>query len=472
MPTATNVVSGTSTQTICATGAPTLNDLLISGTRPDGVNPREDILNNAYNLVWFSTATGTSTFLPVTTPLVDGATYYVEAASLSDPTALTYRESENRLEVIVDLVYGTFTSTNTSAVLTEGSSTSTFSIVLDDQPTGDVVYDLTSTDLAQMTVFPASMTFTPSNWNIVQTGTITTVDDLIVDGDQNETFRIELDAAASDDCYVTTPVNYVINILDDDVAGFTLSTVSGTLTEGNPQTAQVSVVLTTAPLTNVIIDLQSLDTTEVTLATTSLTFTSLNWNIAQTIQLSSVDELLVDGTQTVSITASVNGSSDPAFSGLATQTVTVDNTDDDIPGFTLSSVTGNLTEASTQTASLTIVLNARPISDVILSVTTSPTDEIVLSTTSMTFTNANWNIPQTLVISSIDDFLIDGMINNSISISVVKCSIEKQIYMLFTPLIQMQMTKVEIIEEMESSMELVWIQIEMEIQMLHLILMD
>jgi len=424
MPTATNVVSGTSTQTICATGAPTLNDLLISGTRPDGVNPREDILNNAYNLVWFSTATGTSTFLPVTTPLVDGATYYVEAASLSDPTALTYRESENRLEVIVDLVYGTFTSTNTSAVLTEGSSTSTFSIVLDDQPTGDVVYDLTSTDLAQMTVFPASMTFTPSNWNIVQTGTITTVDDLIVDGDQNETFRIELDAAASDDCYVTTPVNYVINILDDDVAGFTLSTVSGTLTEGNPQTAQVSVVLTTAPLTNVIIDLQSLDTTEVTLATTSLTFTSLNWNIAQTIQLSSVDELLVDGTQTVSITASVNGSSDPAFSGLATQTVTVDNTDDDIPGFTLSSVTGNLTEASTQTASLTIVLNARPISDVILSVTTSPTDEIVLSTTSMTFTNANWNIPQTLVISSIDDFLIDGMINNSISISVVKCSID------------------------------------------------
>ena len=418
MPTATNVVSGTSTQTICATGAPTLNDLLISGSRPDGVNPREDILNNAYNLVWFSTATGTSTFLPVTTPLVDGATYYVEAASLSDPTALTYRESENRLEVIVDLVYGTFTSTNTSAVLTEGSNTSTFSIVLDDQPTGNVVYDLSSTDLTQMTVFPASITFTPSNWNVVQTGTITTVDDLIVDGDQNETFRIELDAAASDDCYVTTPVNYVINILDDDVAGFTLSTVSGTLTEGNPQTAQVSVVLTAAPLTNVIIDLQSLDTTELTLATTSLTFTSLNWNIAQTIQLSSVDELLVDGTQTVSITASINGISDPAFTGLAAQTVTVDNADDDIPGFTLSSVTGNLTEASTQTASLTIVLNARPISDVIISITTSPTDEISLSTSNITFTNANWNATQTLVISSIDDFWIDGTINTSVTFDI------------------------------------------------------
>ena len=130
---------------------------------------------------------------------------------------------------------------------------------------------MTSTDTAQMTVFPASMTFTPSNWNVVQTGTITTVDDLIADGDQNETFRIELNAAASDDCYAITPVNYVLSILDDEVAGFSLSTVSGTLAEGNSQTAQVSVVLTAAPLTNIIIDIQSLDTTEVNVETASLT---------------------------------------------------------------------------------------------------------------------------------------------------------------------------------------------------------
>ena len=416
-PTATNEASMVSTQVICALPIPTLNDLTISGARPDGVNPRTDVNGNPYNLVWFDAASG-GNFLPSTTPLVDGATYYVEAASLSDPTALTYRQSENRLEVIIDLVHGTFTSSNTSAVLTEGSNTSTFSIVLDDQPTGNVVYDLTSTDTAQMTVFPASMTFTPSNWNVVQTGTITTVDDLIADGDQNETFRIELDAAASDDCYSITPVNYVMSILDDEVAGFTLSTVSGTLAEGNSQTAQVSVVLTAAPLTNIIIDIQSLDTTEVNVETASLTFTPSNWNVAQTVSLTTVDELLVDGTQTVSITASVNASSDPAFTGLASQTVSVENADNDIPGFTLSSITGNLTEAATQTASLTIVLNARPISDVILSITTSPTDEISLSTTSVTFTNANWNVTQTLVFSSIDDFLIDGTINTAVTFSI------------------------------------------------------
>ena len=417
MPTALNEVSGVTTQSICATGSPKLFDLAISGSRPAGVNPRTDINSNSFNLVWFDAASG-GNFLPDTTDVADGGVYYVEAASLSDPTALTYRESENRLQVIVDLVYGSFISTNTLATLTEGSDTSTFSIVLEDQPTGNVVYDLTSTDTAQMTVFPASITFTPSNWNVVQTGTITTLDDLIADGDQNETFRIALDAAASDDCYAITPVNYVMSILDDEVAGFALSTVSGTLAEGNSQTAQVSVVLTAAPLTNIIVDLQSLDTTEVTIATASLTFTPSNWNVAKTVSLTSVDELLVDGTQTVSITASVNGSSDPAFTGLASQTVTVKNNDNDIPGFTLSSIIGNLTEAATQTASLTIVLNARPISDVILSITTSPTDEISLSTTSVTFTNANWNAIQTLVFSSLDDFLIDGTINTSVTFSI------------------------------------------------------
>ena len=137
-----------------------------------------------------------------------------------------------------------------------------------------------------------------------------------------------------------TPVNYVINILDDEIAGFNLGTVSGSLAEGNPQTATVSVVLSAAPLSNVIIDVQSLDTTEVVVGTASLTFTPSNWNVAQTVTLSSVDELLVDGTQIVTITASVNTSSDPAFNGLASQTTTMPHADNDAPGFTLSALTG------------------------------------------------------------------------------------------------------------------------------------
>ena len=416
-PTAMNEVSGVSTQTICAASTPTLNDLAISVSRPDGVNPRTDVSSNPFNLVWFDAATG-GNFLIGTTVLVDGATYYAEAANLSDPSALTYRQSENRLEVVIDLVYGGFTSTNTLAVLNEGSDTSTFSIVLDDEPTGNVVYDLTTTDATQMSVFPASMTFTPANWNVTQTGTITTVNESVVDGDHFETFRIELDAGLSDDCYSITPVNYVIQILDNETAGFSLSPVSGSLAEGNIQTASVSVVLTAAPLTNVIVDVQSLDTTEVTLGVTSLTFTPSNWNTAQTVTLTSVDELLVDGTQVVSITASINSASDAAFTSLATQTVSLSHLDNDTPGFTLSALTGTLTEASTQTASFTMVLDAQPASDVIINLSLSPTDEVSSTHVSLTFTNANWNATQTIMLSSRDDFIIDGTINSTLTFSI------------------------------------------------------
>ena len=140
--------------------------------------------------------------------------------------------------------------------------------------------------------------FNPSSWNTTQTIVLQSIDEFFVDGSQAVTITAMVNASSDPGFLAVASQTISVTNIDNDLAGFTLSTVSGTLTEGNPQTAQVSVVLTTAPLTNVIIDLQSLDTTEVTLATTSLTFTSLNWNIAQTIQLSSVDELLVDGTQT------------------------------------------------------------------------------------------------------------------------------------------------------------------------------
>ena len=421
-PTASNVVSNSTIQVICASGSPTLNDLAKTASRLNGVDARTDIASNPYNLVWFSSATGTTTYLDGTTPLVDGATYYVEAANLSDPTNLAYRQSESRLEVVIDLVIGTFTSSTTYASLLEASGVSSFSLVLDDQPTGNVVYNISSIDTAQMTVSPSTITFTPANWNITQVGTVTAVNDSIADGDQNVSLRIQLDAGASDDCFSTAAQGYGFTLLDDEIAGFVLSPVTGALTEGNTQTASVDIVLNAAPLTDIIIDLESADLTEATVATASLTFTPLNWNTVQTVLLNSVDELLVDGTQTVSITASVNAASDPAFTALASQTVTASVVDDDIPGFTLSALAGTLTEGSTQTASFTLVLDARPTTDVAISITISPTDEISAAATLVTFTNVNWNIPQVINLSSVDDFLIDGTVNSVLVFAIDSAS--------------------------------------------------
>src|SRR5207247_639203 len=65
---------------------------------------------------------------------------------------------------------------------TEGGGTATFTIALITQPTANVTIGLSSSDLTEGTVAPASVTFTPANWNTAQTVTVTGVDDFVVDG--------------------------------------------------------------------------------------------------------------------------------------------------------------------------------------------------------------------------------------------------------------------------------------------------
>src|SRR2546427_11511608 len=68
---------------------------------------------------------------------------------------------------------------------------------LKSQPTADVTNGLSSSDLTEGTVTPASVTFTSGNWNTAQTVTVTGVDDFGVDG--NVPYTIVTAAATSTD---------------------------------------------------------------------------------------------------------------------------------------------------------------------------------------------------------------------------------------------------------------------------------
>ena len=53
------------------------------------------------------------------------------------------------------------------------------------KPFGDVVVDITSSDTGEFVVSPAQLTFTPANWNVDQTITVTGIPDDIIDGNQD-----------------------------------------------------------------------------------------------------------------------------------------------------------------------------------------------------------------------------------------------------------------------------------------------
>ena len=67
------------------------------------------------------------------------------------------------------------------------------------------------------------------------------------------------------------------------------------------------------------------------------------------------------------------------------------------------------------------MLDAQPDSDVVLSITSSDAGEITV-TSPLTFTSANWDTPQVVTVTGVDDDLIDGTITSTVTVSVVDAS--------------------------------------------------
>ena len=109
----------------------------------------------------------------------------------------------------------------------------------------------------------------------------------------------------------------------------TVTPTSGLVTTEAGGTAQFSVVLSQAPTADVTISISSGDTTEGTVSTSSLLFTTANWNVAQTVTVTGVNDTLDDGNIAFNIVTGLAVSSDAAYSGLAVSDVAVSNTDDD-----------------------------------------------------------------------------------------------------------------------------------------------
>src|SRR5207244_2261627 len=84
------------------------------------------------------------------------------------------------------------------------------------------------------------------------------------------------------------------------------------------------------------------------------------------------------------------------------------NTDDDTAGITVSPTSGLVTTEGGGTASFTIVLTSQPTASVSIPLSSSNTSEGTVSAASATFTTGNWNVPQTVTVTGVDDFVDDG----------------------------------------------------------------
>nr|WP_320022526.1 MBG domain-containing protein [uncultured Draconibacterium sp.] len=224
-------------------------------------------------------------------------------------------------------ITASFSVSKDTLTMAENAGKGEFTVVLDARPSTDVVLDIASDDTNEATVDKGQLTFTPDNWKVAQTITVTGVDDYII---RNDSAIVTVSVNTSSDNTFAALANQSVEIIleDDDVAGFTLSE-STLIIDEDAGTASFTVVLNTQPISNVVFDVLSDDDNEAIVNNGTLTFTSGDWDTPQTITVTGVNDEIDredDATITVSVEAA---SSDDTYDGEEDQTVAVTLTDDD-----------------------------------------------------------------------------------------------------------------------------------------------
>ena len=162
----------------------------------------------------------------------------------------------------------------------EGGS-ATYTVVLDAEPTADVTIAITS-DNADVTVQPASLAFTPGNWQTAQTVTVSAARD---DDSVDDAATLGHAASGADNYAGIAVASVNVAVTDDDTAGVTVSESSLSLEEGSEAT--YTVVLDTQPTTDVFIYPTAHG---VTVQPSELIFTPENWRTPQTVTVTAAQD--------------------------------------------------------------------------------------------------------------------------------------------------------------------------------------
>ncbi|MEG4171337.1 MULTISPECIES: DUF4347 domain-containing protein [unclassified Microcoleus] len=289
-----------------------------------------------------------------------------------------------------------------------------FTVKLNAQPTADVTIGLRSDNTAEGTVSTNSLTFTPANYNQPQPITISGVDDLVADGPKP--YKIVTAAAVSSDPNYNNldPDDVTVTNSDNDTAGITVNPTAGLTTGEDGTKANFTVVLNTKPIADVTIGLNSDNVAEGTVSPASITFTPANWNTAQPVTVTGVDDSIVDGDIGYKILTAAAVSTDGNYNNRDVADVSLSNKDDDTAGISITPTATTATEGGVN-GSYDIDLTSQPRSPVTITLTTGNQIEAIAP---ITFTADNWNVAQPVTVKAVDDTVVEGAHSGTIAHSV------------------------------------------------------
>ena len=283
---------------------------------------------------------------------------------------------------------------------TEAGGSAVFTIALTKAPAaGSTTIDIRTLDDGEGTVSPEAITFDSSDYDRPRTVTITGVDDARADG--NTPYVVQIDAGRIGELDLE-----LVN-LDDDTAGFVVTPTGALMTSEAGQQTSFTLRLTSQPEADVTIPLETSDTSEGTIDSPWLLFTPDNWSEPQTVVITGVQDIVTDGSVTYTVTLGAAMSPDSVYAGLDPDDLAVVNVDDDLRGILVTPLTMATSESGTQ-AAFSVVLQTEPTAAVTIAVASSDVGEATVSTPQLVFTPTDWDTPQTVVVTGVNDPIMDG----------------------------------------------------------------
>ncbi|MBQ1926207.1 MAG: hypothetical protein II180_08830, partial [Proteobacteria bacterium] len=272
----------------------------------------------------------------------------------------------------------------------------TMSVSLSSQPTKNVSVALSVTDDTELKINKTTLTFTSEHWDVPQDILVSSVDDDIVDG--NIKSKVVMKVTSSDSNFNSKDKEVEFTTLDDDVAGFLITSNAASFPENSGSTTSMKVSLQSQPTADVKVTVSSTDASELSVTSaTTLTFTKANWNKPQDVTIKVVDDNIADGTQMAQVKF-VGASTDSNFNGITGLSAVYTITDDDAPSVALSTKESTISQASPSTVA-SVVLGIQPSANVTVTMV-SDSKAITFSKTPLTFTTDNWNVPQNVTINA------------------------------------------------------------------------
>jgi hypothetical protein len=155
----------------------------------------------------------------------------------------------------------------------------------------------------------------------------------------------------------------------------------------------------------------------ITTGTQTMLFTDANYNIPQTLTIMSAVDTSVEGVHSDTVRITTASTAPAPYTSLTTD-IPVRVTDNDDQGRALISIyqTGNITRVveGGVTDTYSVVLRRAPTADVVLTPSYNPA-QISLSAGALTFTSSNWNTPQTVTVTAVDDNDIENVHTSAIN---------------------------------------------------------